>query len=126
MDSVLLLHVLSAAALLVVSGSVFVWGTVRARRVTLGGPKREDKIFTQVAALVQTMVIAVGLLGLLLIAGDNRPDDRLHATVYGPFMLLAVIGTYSYRSSDPRWNVRVASIASFFILALGVRAFVTG
>jgi hypothetical protein len=126
MPTILLLHILSGAALIAVAGTVAVWGGARSKTARLGGAGTENRLLTQFAALVQTLVIATGIAGLILLLGDDRPSDRLHATVYGPFMLLFVIGTYSYRTDDPVRNLRIVAIASLFIALLGVRAFVTG
>lgn len=127
MDPLLLLHVLTAALLVAVAGAVCAWGFARSRRLRLGGRGREDRLYTQLVAFMQTLVLAAGLLGLLLLAGDGgSPEDPLHARVYGPFMLVAVIAAWSFRTADPRWNVRVFAVVALFVAALGVRAFVTG
>lgn len=112
---------------MVAAASSAVWGLGRSGRVRLGGSTREDRGFTQLVALTQTLVVGAGLLGVLALAGPSAgPDDPLHSRVYGPFMVLAVIGSFSFRTEDPRWNVRVAAVVGIFITGLGVRAFFTG
>lgn len=95
--------------------------------VRLGGGSRRDRVFTQLAALVQTLVLLCGAMGLTLLAGPGGgPDDSLHTSIYGPFMVAALIGAWTYRTADRRWNVRVFAVACIFVAGLGVRAFFTG
>ena len=150
-DSVLALHVALGGAVVVLGFGVFAWGLLRVRRMaTPGGageqlgqpaqsaapavqptaPARRGRrvdAFTQLLALSQSAVFACGLLGLVLLArAGSGPDDPLHSRVYGPFMVLAIIAAYGFRTGDARWNTRVFAITSLFVAGLGVRAFYTG
>ncbi len=126
MDPLVTVHVVAAAALLAFALFVGIWGLVRARRIAAPVAGREGRWFAQALQLSHTMVLATGLLGLGLLAEGHRSDDPLHARVYGPFMLVAVIAAYAYRTRNATRNVRVFAIAALVVLALGLRAFVTG
>jgi hypothetical protein len=126
-NSLLMIHVAAGAAVVAAAAAVAAWGIARGRRLRLGGPAREDRGFTQLVALTQTLVLGCGVLGVMLLAGPGAgPDDPLHARVYGPFMAAALLGAWSFRTADARWNVRVFAVASLFVMGLGVRAFFTG
>jgi ABC-type molybdate transport system substrate-binding protein len=71
-------------------------------------------------------VLATGLLGLALLAEGHRAHDPLHARVYGPFMLVAIVAAYGYRTRNATANIRVFAAASLVVAALGLRAFWTG
>lgn len=149
MTGLLELHVFAGGLLVALAIVVGLWGLVRSRRVSAaapidpgtdpgidtggelhpvsGPPTRGDLVFRQLLALSQTMVFAAGLLGLaVLVLDENSPEDPLHARVYGPFMVVALMAAYGFRTADPHWNTRVFAMASLVIAALGVRAFATG
>jgi hypothetical protein len=125
-DPLVTVHVVAAVALLVLALVVGVWGLARARRVGAGGSPRESKAFAQLLQLSHTLVFATGVLGLALLADGHRSGDPLHVRVYGPFMVLAIIAAYGYRTPNATTNVRVFAAASLIIAALGIRAVVTG
>ena len=120
------MHVVAAVALLAFTLLVGVWGMARARRIAAPDAGREGRWFAQALQLSHTMVLATGLLGLALLADGHRSSDPLHARVYGPFMLVAIVAAYAYRTRNATMNVRVFAIAALVVLALGLRAFVTG
>lgn len=126
MEPLVTVHLATGAALILAALLVGGWGLLRARRI--GGPRepREAAAFAQLLQLSHTLVVATGLLGLALLADGRRPDDPLHARVYGPFMLVAILAAYGYRTASPVRNVRVFAAASLVLVALGLRAFVTG
>ena len=83
--------------------------------------------FAGLTAAWQTAVAACGLAGLALWAQHHHPHiDPLHLRVYGPFMVVAILGAYSFRTGDGRWNMRVMAVAALFVALLGVRALWTG
>lgn len=125
-DPLVTVHVIAAVALLAFALLVGVWGLVRARRIAARDAGREGRWYAQALQLSHTMVLATGLLGLGLILEGHRSEDPLHAQVYGPFMLVAIVAAYAYRTRDAAMNVRVFAIAALVVLALGLRAFVTG
>lgn len=119
-------HVVAAVALLVLAMLVGVWGLVRAQKIAAPQHEREGRWYAQALQLSHTMVLATGLLGIALLAEGHRSSDPLHARVYGPFMLVAIVAAYAYRTRNAIANVRVFAIAALVVLALGLRAFVTG
>lgn len=125
MRPVLAIHVAVAVALLALATGVGVWGIVRARPGSPIPAQRSELRFLRLVAWVQSAVFAVGLTGLLLL-GRSRPDDPLHAKVYGPFMVVAIVASIAYRSDDGRFNSRLYGIVALVIAALGVRAATTG
>jgi hypothetical protein len=125
-DPLVIVHVVAAVALLALAMVVGSWGLVRARQIAAPGSGREGRWYAQVLQLSHTLVLATGLLGLALLAEGHRSDDALHVRVYGPFMLVAIVAAYAYRTRDAVLNVRVFAIAAFVVFALGLRAFTTG
>ena len=126
MEPLVLVHVASAVALLSLAIVVGIWGLARARSIGAGDHPREGRWFAQVLQMSHTLVVLTGILGLALLLDGGHPDDPLHARVYGPFMLVAIIAAYGYRTSDAARNVRVFAAASLIVLALGLRAIATG
>jgi len=119
-------HVIAAATLVASAAVVGAWGLARSRRLVDPARVREGKVFAHVLQLSHTLVLATGMIGLFLLAEGRRADDPLHARVYGPFMVVAIIAAYGYRTSSSVTNVRIFGVASLVILALGARAFATG
>ncbi|MCW2921378.1 MAG: hypothetical protein JWL76_1252 [Thermoleophilia bacterium] len=126
MDPLVIVHVVAAVALLVLAIVVGVWGLVRARQIAAPVATREGRWYAQTLQLSHTLVLATGLLGIGLFVEGHRSDDPLHVRVYGPFMLVAIVAAYAYRTKDATLNVRVFAIAALVVFALGLRAFVTG
>lgn len=114
------LHSVNALLLVVVNGLVAVLGVVYLRRHA--EPRRA---WAHLVALGQTLLVAQGALGLLLLADDRRSDDRLHY-VYGALALLVVLSPWLYAPSEPRGRVAWFTGASFLGAALGIRAYTTG
>jgi hypothetical protein len=125
-DPLVTVHVVAAIVLLALAVVVGVWGLVRARTLGAGEHPRESRAFAQVLQLSHTFVFATGRLGIGLLMADHRSDDPLHVRVYGPFMVLAIIAAYGYRTSNAAANIRIFAVAALIIAALGVRAVVTG
>ena len=126
MNPLVTVHVAAAVALVVLAVLVGVWGLARSRAITSEDAVCEPRWFAQTLQLSHTLVLATGLLGIALLLEGHRSSDPLHARVYGPFMLVAIIAAYGYRTGDARQNLRVFAVASLVIAALGVRAFTTG
>lgn len=122
MDAFQIMHVVAGVATVVLAVVACAWGLARAR----GDGKPIAGAFAQVLALSQVAVVATGLLGLAVMGGGTRPHDPLHARVYGPFMLVAIVAAWGFRTGEARWNTRVFAIAAGFVAALGVRALMTG
>lgn len=126
MEPLVLVHVAAALALLALALVVGAWGVMRARAIGEGRNPREGRAFAQLLQTSHTLVAVTGLLGLALLSQDMHADDPLHARVYGPFMLVAIVAAYGYRTSNAARNVRVFAVSSLIVLALGLRAFTTG
>jgi hypothetical protein len=126
-DPLVTVHVAAAAVLVLSCLLVGFWGVVRARRIASRDAGAESRWFAHALQLSHTLVLATCLLGLGLLAeGGHHANDPLHVRVYGPFMVVAIVAAYGYRTSDARRNVLVFAIAALVIAALGVRAFATG
>jgi hypothetical protein len=121
-----MVHVITAVALVLVAVGVGAWGLLRSRRLAQAGSSTEARWFAQLLQLSHTLVLAVGVLGLALLLEGHRIGDPLHVRVYGPFMLVAIVAAYGYRTGDARRNIIVFACASLVIAALGLRAFTTG
>src|SRR4051794_37838103 len=89
-----------------------------ARRRTAG------RLVAQALALTQTLLVAQGGLGLLLLSDHKRAADHLHYA-YGTFALLAVLSPSLYAPSDPRARLLWFAVATLVASALGVRAYMT-
>lgn len=126
MEPLVIVHVASAIALLAVAVLVGVWGLARARSIAGGASPREGRWFAQLLQMSHTLVALTGILGAALLLDGNRPSDPLHARVYGPFMVVAIIAAYGYRTGDAVRNVRVFAVSALIVLALGLRAVATG
>lgn len=126
MDPLVTVHVAAATLLVVLAVVVGAWGIARSRTIASDEHPREGRSFAQALQLSHTLVLATGLLGIALMLEGHRSADPLHVRVYGPFMVVAIIAAYGYRTGDARANLRIFAIASLVIAALGVRAFTTG
>lgn len=113
------LHVILAVILIVANFVAAGWGLALARR---GGASR---LYSQVLAFSQVIVVGQGLIGLMMLAGGDSPEDPLHTRVYGPFMVIAIVVAYGFRTKDPAQNTRVFAIAALIVALLGLRAFYT-
>ncbi len=76
-------------------------------------------------ALGQTLLVAQAAIGLLLLAGDHRAQDRLHY-LYGGLALAAVLSPWFYAPSEPRARLAWFSGASLLAAALSIRGYTTG
>jgi hypothetical protein len=83
------------------------------------------RVFAHLVALGQTLLVAQGAIGLLMLAGDDRTRDQLHY-VYGGLALAAVVAPWFYAPSDTRGRVFWFSGASLVAAALSARAYTTG
>ncbi len=126
MDPLVTVHVIAAVALLASAIAVGAWGLARARRIGSPAAEREGRWFSQLLQLSHTLVLATGLLGLALLLEGHETEDPLHLRVYGPFMVVAIVAAYGYRTRNAVVNIRVFAAASLVIAALGLRAFWTG
>lgn len=126
MEPLVLVHVAAAVALLAVALVVGVWGLARARSIGEAHGPKEGRWYAQLLQLSHTLVTVTGLLGVALLVSGRSVDDPLHARVYGPFMLVAIVAAYGYRTSNAPRNVQVFAAASLVIFALGLRAVFTG
>ena len=125
-DPLVIVHVVAAVALIVLAGVVGVWGLARSRALGDGAHARDGSAFAHALQLSHTLVLATGVIGLALLAEGHRSGDPLHARVYGPFMLVAIVAAYGYRTRSAVRNIQVFAIASLVIVALGLRALWTG
>ena len=125
-DPLVIVHVITAVAVVAASLVAGVWGLARARSLSATASTRESRAFAHTLQLSHTLVFGAGLFGLALLAEGHHVDDPLHARVYGPFMVVAIVAAYGYRTGDAARNVRVFAVAGLVIAALGIRAFFTG
>lgn len=126
MDSFTKLHGAVGVVTVIVAAIAATWGIWRSRAGTLPPSPREAAAWRQLTAGWQTLVVATGMLGLVPLLRGHAHPDPLHVRVYGPFMLVAIVSAWSFRTSDSRWNMRVMAVAAMFAGLLGVRALVTG
>src|SRR3954464_5144792 len=75
-------------------------------------------------ALAQTLLVAQVGLGLILLAGHHRADERLHYA-YGVFALLAALAPWFYAPSNARARLGWFAGATLVAAALAVRAYMT-
>lgn len=114
------LHSWNAVLLIAVNVLAGAVGLVAMRR------RREPgRLFAHLTVLGQTLLIAQGALGLLLLADDRRSLDRLHY-VYGAIALGAVLSPWIYAPREPRPRLLWFSGAALLGAALGVRSYMTG
>jgi hypothetical protein len=114
------LHTVVAVAVMAVNAIASATGLYYLRR------RREPRrLFAHLVALGQTLLVAQGAIGLLLLSGDFRSQDRLHY-VYGGLALAAVLSPWFYAPSEPRARLAWFSGASLLAAALSVRAYTTG
>jgi hypothetical protein len=125
-DPLVIVHVGAAVALVASALVVGGWGLARAREIARPVSTRESRWFAHALQLSHTLVLATGLVGVALLVEGHRTHDPLHVQVYGPFMVVAIVAAYGYRTSSAARNVRVFAVAALVIAALGVRAFYTG
>lgn len=76
-------------------------------------------------SLPQTLLVAQAALGLLLLSGDYRAQDKLHY-VYGAVALGVVLSPWFYAPPDPRRRLLWFSGSALVAAALGVRGYMTG
>jgi len=96
-----------------------VWGVAIWRRWAKTG-----KVFAQVLAASQTVIIGQALIGLLLLSQNLRAYEQLHY-VYGLLPAGLVVFAYSARRDDVHRNILIFSIAALLSCALAVRAFLS-
>ena len=80
----------------------------------------------QLISLGHAAVVLTGILGLILLTQVPEPRDPLHARVYGPVMVIAIIYGYSSRTDDARRTLIVFSLIAAMIAGMGLRAVQTG
>lgn len=85
---------------------------------------RPGRVFAQVLAASQTVIIGQAVLGLLLLSQNLRAAEQLHY-VYGLLPAGLVIFAYSARRNDQRRNILIFAIAALVAGALAVRAFMS-
>jgi len=108
------LLVVAVNGLAALAGGVYLW-------------RRRDphRAFVHAVALGQTLLVAQAGLGLLLLSGEHRTQDRLHY-LYGAFALGAALSPWLYAPADPRARLTWFTGASLLAAALSVRAYTTG
>ncbi len=82
------------------------------------------RVYAQVLAASQTVIIGQALIGLLLLSQNLRAAEQLHY-VYGLLPAALVVFAYSARRDDIRRNILIFSIAALLASALAVRAFLS-
>jgi hypothetical protein len=82
------------------------------------------RLFAQVLAASQTVIIGQAVIGLILLSQNRRALEELHY-VYGLLPAALVIFAYSARRDDIRRNILIFSIAALLAAALSLRAFMS-
>ena len=80
-----------------------------------------NKVYAQVLAASQTVIIGQAILGLLLLSQNLRAAQQLHY-VYGLLPAAMVVFAYSARRDDHLRNILIFSIAALLAAALAARA----
>jgi hypothetical protein len=110
------------AAAFAVIGSTF--GAAAAGGWTYYRRREPRGLLTHLLALAQTLLVAQVGLGLLLLSGHHRADDRLHY-LYGTLALLAVLAPWLYAPAERRGRLAWFTGATLVAGALAVRAYLT-
>lgn len=95
-------------------------GLVGYRRATAVGG-----LTIHLLSLPQTLLVAQAAVGLLLLSGDHRAEDKLHY-LYGAVALGVVLSPWFYAPADPRRRLLWFACSALVAGALGVRGFMTG
>lgn len=80
-----------------------------------------NKVYAQVLASSQTVIVGQAVIGLLLLSQNLRAAQQLHY-VYGLLPAAMVIFAYSARGRDQRRNILIFSIAALLAAGLSARA----
>ena len=80
-----------------------------------------NKVYAQVLAASQTVIVGQAIIGLLLLSQNLRVEQQLHY-VYGLLPAAMVIFAYSARGRDQRRNILIFSIAALLATGLSARA----
>ncbi len=81
-----------------------------------------NKVYAQILAASQTVIVGQAIIGLLLLSQNLRVAQQLHY-VYGLLPAALVIFAYSARGRDQRRNILIFSIAALLAAGLSARAF---
>ncbi len=96
-----------------------VWGLL-----VYKGKLQPSKLFAQVLAASQTVIVGQAVLGLLLLSQNLRAAEQLHY-VYGLLPAAMVVFAYSARRDNQRRNILIFAIAALLACALAVRAWMS-
>ena len=80
-----------------------------------------NKLYAQILAASQTVIIGQAIIGLLLLSQNLRAEEQLHY-VYGLLPAAMVVFAYSARRDDHLRNILIFSIAALLAAALSTRA----
>lgn len=81
-----------------------------------------NKVYAQVLAASQTVIVGQAVIGLLLLSQNLRAAQQLHY-VYGLLPAAMVIFAYSARGRNQQRNILIFSIAALLAAGLSARAF---
>ncbi|HWV36650.1 MAG TPA: hypothetical protein VNZ55_13520 [Thermomicrobiales bacterium] len=121
MSALILLHDRLGTTVILFFVVVGLWGLLEfARGGVLGGNIAGALIIGQILIVVQ------GLLGLIVFASGDRPQQTLHI-LYGFTAALVLPFVWSYvRDRAPRQGLLIYSIVALFIVGLAIRGMTTG
>ncbi|MGB3307213.1 MAG: hypothetical protein WBA63_13570 [Thermomicrobiales bacterium] len=121
MSALILLHDRLGTTVILFFVVVGLWGLLEfARGGVLGGNIAGALIIGQILIVVQ------GLLGLIVFASGDRPQQILHI-LYGFTAALVLPFVWSYvRDRAPRQGLLIYSIVALFIVGLAIRGMTTG
>lgn len=113
------IHYVLAYIVIAINLVAGVWGLIVWR-----GKLPANRLYAQVLAASQTVIIGQAVIGLLLLSQNLQAAEELHY-VYGLIPAGLVIFAYSARRDDHRRNILIFSIAALLAAALAVRAFLS-
>ncbi len=114
------LHAWNAVFVIAANALAVGWGATYLLRKRLPG-----RVYANVLAAAQALVITQVALGLLLLSDDVRTADDLHYA-YGTLALVAVLSPWLYAPPVPARRLAWFVGASLVTGALSVRAYTTG
>jgi hypothetical protein len=82
------------------------------------------RLVSHLLALAQTLLVAQVGMGLLLLGGHHRAEERLHY-LYGTLALLSILSPWLYAPSEPRRRLLWFGAATLLAGALALRAYMT-
>ena len=121
MSAVELFHDRLATTIILFFAVAGIWGIIEyVRGGAIGGA------IAGILVVGQILVVVQGILGLVLFAWGDRPDDLVHL-LYGFTAALVMPFAWTYfRDRNPRQGLLINSLIALFIVGLAIRGMTTG